>query len=523
MKTQVVRMRWWIPAVIALVAVANVVRVRSGADVDTMTRNGQTMLTVLPAVGLLLVWWLFLTRLRWRTRWMGVGLLVVLIGGAASLVRIDGSSGTGQPNIVWRWSPRVSGDVGELKPVGAATEPAKLQGVRDYPGYLGKDRSGVVTGIPLERDWAAHPPQELWRRPVGLAWSAFAVAGSSAITQEQRGENELVVCYDVATGNPVWSHSHQVRFSEPMGGDGPRATPTIVDGRVYALGGTGILDCLDATTGKLIWTRDTLKEHGLTNTHFGKCSSPLIVDDLVVVTGGMAKKSTLLAFSREDGSPVWAAGRDEASFSSPMLVTLGGRRQILSVNAASVTGHDPEDGQILWEYAWANNKWPKCAQPVVLDGDRVLLSASFDAGCVLLQIKEEADGTQSVAEVWKNRKMKSEFSNVVARAGFIYGMDDGILACVDVATGERKWKDGRYGHGQILLVDDLLLVQTERGPVALVEADPSKFHEVAQLKALGAKTWNTPALAGEFLLVRNDQEAACYRLPLRAALNARAE
>jgi outer membrane protein assembly factor BamB len=181
------------------------------------------------------------------------------------------------------------------------------------------------------------------------------------------------------------------------------------------------------------------------------------------------------------------------------------------------------DGQILWEYAWANNKWPKCAQPVVLDGDRVLLSASFDAGCVLLQVKAGADGNLSATEVWKNRKMKSEFSNVVARGGFIYGMDDGILACVDVATGERKWKDGRYGHGQIVLVDDLLLVQTERGPVALVEADPSNFHEVAQLKALGAKTWNTPALAGEFLLVRNDQEAVCYRLPLRGALSAGAE
>jgi outer membrane protein assembly factor BamB len=443
--------------------------------------------------------------------------LLALLGVAfVSLVRIDGSSGTGQPNIVWRWTPRTSGgDVGELKPVKTVAAVPKVEGAQDYPGYLGRDRSGVVTGIPLERDWSAHPPEELWRRPVGLAWSSFAVSGSSAITQEQRGEHELVVCYDLATGNPVWSHTNQVRFSEPMGGDGPRATPTIVDGRVYALGGTGVLDCLDAATGTLIWTRDILKEHGLANTHFGKCSSPLIVDDLVVVTGGMAKHSTLLAFRRADGAPVWAAGRDEASFSSPMLATLAGRRQVLSVNAASVTGHDPKNGQVLWEYAWANNKWPKCAQPVVLEGDRVLLSASFDAGCVLLQVSAGADGSLAVSEVWKNRKMKSEFSNVVARGGFIYGMDDGILACVEVATGERKWKEGRYGHGQMMLVDDLLLVQTERGPVALVEADPSRYLEVAQIKALGAKTWNTPALAGQFLLVRNDQEAICYRLPLR--------
>ena len=154
----------------------------------------------------------------------------------------------------------------------------------------------------------------------------------------------------------------------------------------------------------------------------------------------------------------------------------------------------------------------------MLGGDRIILSASFNAGCVLLQIKTAADGNFSVAEVWKNRSLKSDFSNVVARDGFLYGLDDGILACVDIATGERKWKDGRYGHGQLLLVDDLLLVQTEQGPVVLVEANPSGYREVARLKALGTKTWNTPALAGDLLLVRNDQEAVCYRLPKRREL-----
>jgi outer membrane protein assembly factor BamB len=278
----------------------------------------------------------------------------------------------------------------------------------------------------------------------------------------------LVVCYELATGRVIWSHTNRVRFSEPMGGDGPRATPTFKDDRVYALGATGILDCLNAATGGLIWTREALSENGLPNTYFGKSSSPLVVDDLVVVTGGMTNSSTLLAFRCNDGTPAWRAGKDQASFSSPALVTLGGRRQILSVNAASVSGHDPKDGLILWEYTWANNQWPKGAQPVVLEGDRVFLSASFNAGCVLLQVKAGADGSLSVAEVWKNRNMKSEFSNIVARGGFIYGLDDGILACVDIAMGDRKWKDGRYGHGQLILVDDLLLVQTEPGPIALL-------------------------------------------------------
>jgi len=508
--------RWWIPATILGLAVANVVRLRSSADLDGMMKNMQTMLTGMVSLGLLVVWWLFLSGLRWRVRLVGLGVLLVCVLGLRQLVRFDGSvSGSGRPRIVWKWAPTRSGDVGDDQPTGAANAEPKLQAAMDYPGYLGRDRSGVVAGIQLERDWVAFPPQQLWRRPVGLGWSGFAVSGTSAITQEQRGPNELVVCYDLATGRVVWSHTNRVRFSEPMGGDGPRATPTIAGDRVYALGATGILDCLDAATGRLIWTHDTLKENGLPNTYFGKCSSPLVVDDLIVVTGGQTNSSSLLAFRCQDGLSMWRAGKDEASFSSPALVALGGRPQLLSVNAATVTGHAPKDGHILWEYAWANNKWPKCAQPVVLEGDRVLLSASFNAGCVLLRVTTGADGTFSVTEVWKNRNMKSEFSNLVARGGFLYGLDDGILACVDLATGQRKWKDGRYGHGQVMLVDDLLLVQTEPGPVVLVEAEPSAYHEVARLQALHGKTWNTPAVAGELLLVRNDQEAACYKLPKR--------
>ncbi|MBU6399242.1 MAG: PQQ-binding-like beta-propeller repeat protein [Verrucomicrobia bacterium] len=512
------RLRWWLPVILAAAAAGNVYRLRAAADLDTMTRNFRIMLTLVGAAGLLLVWWLFLTRLRWRARLAGLGLVIVCGVGAKGLVRIDGSAdGGGRPRMVWRWTPRRSGEVGRLTQTAAANPRAAIVAASDYPGYLGRDRSGVVTGVDLEPDWRAHPPRELWRHPIGLGWSGFAVAGSRAITQEQRGGDELVVCYDLASGRQVWAHAHPVRFSEPMGGDGPRATPTIDQGRVYAVGATGILDVMEAATGRLLWTRDVLKEAGLPNTYFGKSSSPLVVDDLVVVTGGMAKRSTLLAFHAADGAPAWRAGHDEASFTSPMLVTLAGRRQILTVNAATVTGQDPRDGRLLWEYDWGNNQWPKCAQPVLLAGDRLLLSASFNAGCVLLQVKRDADGRFTVAERWKNRHLKSEFSNLVADGGYVYGLDDGILACVDLATGQRKWKDGRYGHGQVLRVEDFLLVQAEPGTVALVTATPAGYHEVARLNALSTKTWNTPALAGNLLLVRNDQEAVCYRLPTRAA------
>jgi outer membrane protein assembly factor BamB len=508
-------MRWWIPAFIIAAAAANIIRLQTMPELDVLPKRFWSLLSALATVPFLLIWWLFLTRLRWRMRLVGVALVALGAFVLVKLVRIDGSLGTGQPILVWSWTPRKTGEV----PASALISPAKpasaLEGEMDYPGYLGPARSGCVTGVRLESDWSGHPPRQLWRHAVGLGWSGFAVSGGCAVTQEQRGENELVVCYAFDSGALLWAHTNCVRFSEPMGGDGPRATPTIADARVYALGATGILDCLSLDTGKLIWTHDILKENSIPNTPFGKCSSPLRLDDLVVVTGGMAGKGTLLAYRSADGASAWQTGGDQASFTSPMVATLGGKRQILSVNSANVCGYDPKDGHPLWQYAWGNDKWPKCAQPVVLDNNRILLSASFQNPTTLLRVTRGSDGKFVVNEIWKNHNLKAAYNNIVTRNGCAYGLDDGILVCLDLATGERKWKDGRYGKGQILLVGDLLLIQTEPGPIALVQANPSGFHELASIPALHAKAWNTPALAGPYLLVRNDQEAACYKLPQR--------
>ncbi|MDB6022684.1 MAG: outer membrane protein assembly factor BamB, partial [Pedosphaera sp.] len=466
---------------------------------------------------LLLVWFLFLSAFRWRTRILTLIALALVLFGFNRLVRIDGSAnGSGQPRLAWKWAPKNSGEI--KSSVAAAPPSAKAGGALKaavaYPGLLGNDRSGVVQGVQLERDWASHPPEQLWRQPVGLGWSGFAVVDSSAITQEQRGENELVVCYELATGRTLWLHTNHVRFSEKMGGDGPRSTPTIFNHRVYALGATGILDCLDLSDGKLLWTHDTLKEIKQPNLVFGMSCSPLVIDDLVIVSGGETNGPMLWAYHQNDGSTAWKSGTDNSSYSSPTLTTLCGKRQILSVNASSLTAHNPTNGIILWKYDWKG--WgPRCAQPVTLAGDRVFISAGFGVGCVLLQIKDAAAGQLSADELWKNLRLKTQFASPLARGNFAYGLDEGVLACIDLATGERKWKDGHYGFGQVVMIDDLLLVQTEPGNVVLVEANSNEFRELGRLNALSSKTWNIPAVAGEFFLTRNDQEAVCYRLPLR--------
>jgi outer membrane protein assembly factor BamB len=509
--------RLWVPALIIVAALANIVRLQTMPELDELPKRFWSLLSGLAAVPFLLIWWLFLSRFRWSVRIIGAIVLVLCVVGLGRLVRIDGSLGTGEAIIVWRWTPRKTGEVnGNMAAASASTGPA-LEGEMDYPGYLGATRTGAVGGVSLARDWNARPPQQLWRHPIGLGWSGFAVSGGRAITQEQRGPNELVVCYALDSGAVLWEHTNSVRFSDDMGGDGPRATTTIADSRVYTLGATGVLDCLAVGTGKTIWSHDILKENSIPNTPFGKTCSPLRVDDLVVVTGGLAKKCTLLAYHSGDGKLAWQVGADSASFTSPGAVTLGGQHQILYASAANVCGYDPKDGHELWHYAWGSDKWPKAAQPIALEGDRILLSASFQNPTTLLRVTRGADGKFAVSEVWKNHNLKAAYNNIVTRNGFAYGLDDGILVCLDLATGERKWKDGRYGKGQVLLAEDLLVIQTESGAVALVEASPESFKELGTIPALGAKTWNTPALAGSYLLVRNDQEAACYKLPRRKA------
>ena len=185
------------------------------------------------------------------------------------------------------------------------------------------------------------------------------------------------------------------------------------------------------------------------------------------------------------------------------------------VNGHSVTGHDPHSGQILWEYPWPA-EYAKATQPLVIATNQVFIAAGYGVGCVMLRIDRSAGGEWSAVELWKNRNLKPKFTNLVRRGHYVYGLDEGVLTCVNLETGDREWKEGRYGHGQILLVGELLLIQAESGEVVLVEVSPEKSRERARFPALQGKTWNNPVLLRDLLLVRNDQEAACYRLPLPA-------
>ena len=475
---------------------------------ESLNRQKQVMGTMGTAAlsGLLTVLWLLtLSRLAWRQRLGYFGAVAVVIGLAVGCLRIDGMSGDFVPLLTWRWSaPDGSTDVagGDVTAVEA----------RDWSQFLGPQRTNRLRAIHLESDWNQHPPREIWRRPVGAAWSSFAVAGGRAITQEQHGPEEQVVCYDLATGTKIWSHADSTRYETAIAGVGPRATPTIAGDQVFTLGATGILNCLELASGRRIWRRDIISDNGAKVHMWGASCSPLVLDSLVVVSAGGPDGRSLVAYERESGAFVWGGGADRAGFSSPTLATLAGREQILIFNSFSVVAHEPTSGRVLWRQPW--DQVECVANPLTLPGDRVLVSSGYGIGARLYQVKGSPEGELSSDLVWESRRLKAKFANMVYHDGFVYGLDDGVLVCLDPEDGQRRWKRGRYGHGQLILVDDILLVMSESGDVVLVAASPDGHEELARMAVFDDKTWNPPALAAPYLLLRTEKEAVCYIVPL---------
>ncbi|HKI00474.1 MAG TPA: PQQ-binding-like beta-propeller repeat protein [Thermoanaerobaculia bacterium] len=391
-------------------------------------------------------------------------------------------------------------------PGGAAVPAAVEKGV-DWPGFRGSKRDGIIRGVRIKTDWSASPPVEMWRRPIGPGWSSFAIRGNLLYTQEQRGDDEVVACYNVTTGEPVWKHRDAARFWESNAGAGPRGTPTLSNGRVYTLGATGILNALDAGDGAVVWSRNAASDTGTELPGWGFASSPLVVGDIVVV----ATAGKLAAYDLATGDPRWFGPAGGDGYSSPHLSTIDGVAQILLLSGAGATSVAPADGTVLWKHPWPAGT--RIVQPALTADGGVLIGASEGIGRLALA---HGPGGWTATERWTSNGLKPYFNDFVVHDGHAYGFDGVMLACIDVENGKRKWKGGRYGRGQLVLLTEqgLLLVLSEQGELALVGAAPDQFTELARFPAIEGKTWNHPVLVGDVLLVRNDQEMAAFRLPL---------
>ncbi|MBI1178854.1 PQQ-binding-like beta-propeller repeat protein [bacterium] len=483
-------------------------------DVQRQDRILATMVSSIIVVFLALVWFLFLSRLRWKTRLLGGGALVCLVAVLASSVKFRSFTGDLVPIFDWRWSEAMREIHPETPTVNTNLVAAESQFViHDFAQFLGPNRNATIDGITLARDWKAKPPRLLWRRPMNPAWAGFAVSGTNAVTLEQGGPEEAVTCYNLLDGSPLWKHSYVARYDTPVGGLGPRTVPLIVSNRVYAVGATGFLSCLDLATGNRIWDENVLVVNHANVPAWGFACSPLFVDGRIVVNPGGPDGHSLVAYDAVTGKQVWAGGDAPASYSSPVVAELAGVRQILMFDQPRICSHDVETGKVLWEYPWGHGQ-PQVAVPIIASEDSVMFSSGYGVGAELLKVKHDAAGVWTVDQVWRSIRMKAKFANMVKRDGFVYGLDDGMLACIDLKDGSQRWKEGRYGHGQMLLVGDLLLVTAEDGEIILLAPTPEAPNELSRLTAFDHKQWNPPALAGQLLVVRTDREAACYVLPL---------
>lgn len=522
--------------ILALFATSRVIHV-------SIATGGMGMLFPISAVPVLslafVVWAAASRRLSDRARRASMVATILLACGVWALLRTDGVTGDliGS-DFHWRWAPtpeqRLLAETAEEptalppapaeatpeqplaapagnQPAAPSPTPAVAKTTVDWPGFRGPRRDGIIRGVRIETDWSASPPVQLWRRPIGPGWSSFAVRGDLFYTQEQRGEDEVVACYNLSTGKPVWRHRDGVRFWESNGGAGPRATPTLSNGRVYTFGATGILNALDARNGAVVWSRNAATDTDTKAPMWGFASSPLVVDNSVIV----AAAGTLAAYDVATGNPRWVGPHRGGSYSSPQLVTIDGVPQILLLSPPGAISVAPADGALLWEHSWEGGA---IVQPAMTaDGDVLINAMSMTGGMGMRRIAvAHRTGGWKVDERWTSNGLKPYFNDFVVHKGHAFGFDGSILACIDLEDGKRKWKGGRYGNGQLVLLadQDLLLVLSEDGELALVGATTDQFTELARFPAIEGKTWNHPVLVGDVLLVRNGQEMAAYRLSL---------
>ena len=490
------------------------------------------------SMGLLIVvlsvlWWFLFAPLEWvPVLAVGVPVVMVLLGLAGSVRRVDWS-GDMRARVEFRWQPRKV-DILQAHRQQQSVSPEAVEAPpviqpEDMPGYRGAARDGVVVGPALSQDWNAHPPRELWRQPVGGGYSQFAVVDTLLVTIEQRGSNEAIACYDATTGAERWVHEYPADFQEAMGGPGPRSTPTIDGDAVFSVGALGDVYCLDLLKGTPRWHLNLLQEYHLPNNQWAMSSSPLVLGSKVILNPGGEHGGGLIAVHRDTGAEIWEGEglpQDAASkpkenrpgYSSPVLVTIHGQEQLLHFDGAGLRSYDADTGEQFWFFPFENDAAVNVAQPILFEDGRIFISASYNKGSAMLQISH-VDGAWSATELWSNIKLRCKFTSPMLHDGYLYGLDEGIMVCLDPATGDRIWKGGRtglrgrYGHGQILDTNGQLLILAETGELVLVDPAPDELREVTSLPVLHeGKTWNPPALVRGIAYIRTANEMVAVDL-----------
>ena len=385
----------------------------------------------------------------------------------------------------------------------------------EWPQLLGPRRNGLSSETGLLDRFPEQGPKEVWRAPGGVGMSGLAISRGRVLTLVQRDGEQWLISLDAKSGESIWQTPLAPEYRNPMG-NGPRATPAIAGEHVFVFTGEGILSAHNFQDGKQLWSHNVLKALSGKEAEYGMACSPLVVGEQVIVTAGAAK-GTLVAFDTKSGKQLWTAGKDPAGYSSPALLNVGGRQQIVAFTGNSALGVDPAKGTLLWRYPFNTNFNCNITTPLEIQGN-VFLSSGEDHGSVLLALKSQADKFE-ISEVWNSFGTKSvlrnEWQTSMLLDGFLYGMDNvggagpiTHLTCIDAATGERKWQQARFGKGNLIAADGKLFISTMKGELVLVRATPERYDELSRATVLGS-TRQAPALSNGQLFLRDDKEIVC--------------
>ena len=520
-----------------------------GDVIDQAVRNIITLILAFTGCVSLFIWFIRESDFQTVVKKRGTVGLVALIILALAVLRIERVSGDLVPQFAFRWQARSDALLPPAATIANRTNNQKASSIwnaspDDSPCFLGPQGTASIDGIEIDTTWSRHPPRCIWKRPIGAGWSGFATYGSHAATLEQRGNDEAITCYSIATGEPEWAVSVPARHETVLGGIGPRSTPTIYDGIVYATGATGWLHAIEGNTGKVLWRKDIVADLGIDRAShaaavaWGRAGSPLVTEQLVIVPAGgprtefdaleddadettldpkLSRYISLVAYDRTNGDQKWIAGTEQISYASPQLIRLGDRNAVITVNEGHVAAYEITTGHQLWQSVWPghSNSDASCSQPHILAGDSFFISKGYGIGSAVFSFSQ-SNSDWTVKPVWQQSNLlKTKFTNVAIHNGYAYGLSDGILECVELSSGKRMWKQGRYGQGQLLRVGATLLIQAESGEVVAVPATPEKPSELSRFPALNGQTWNNLCLSGNNLLVRNAEEAACYEVSIQ--------
>jgi outer membrane protein assembly factor BamB len=370
----------------------------------------------------------------------------------------------------------------------------------DWPQFRGPNRDGVSKETGLLTDWPEAGPRRIWQVELGKGYSGIAVASGRVYTMFAEGRDELAVALDAATGAEIWRVRVGDKFKE-MFGDGPRSTPTVDGERVYVLGARGMLYALATSDGKQIWKHDLGEEFGASTPKWGFATSPLVDQQRLLVNVGGSGGSSIVAFDKGNGKELWRSQEDKAGYSTPIVITIGERRQVVFFTGNNLVAVAPEDGRLLWKQPWKTSYDVNAATPVFVPPDRIFVSSGYDVGGAVYRV-----AAGEVVEVWRNREMKNKFSSSVLHDGHLYGFDEKTFKCVDAANGETRWESRGLGHGSLLYADGHLIVLGDKGALSLVEATPEGYRETARYAIFKGKTWTMPTLSGGTLYVRDEKQ-----------------